>query len=185
MVSVLLSLAASAAAYRAEIGKPLLSLRGGSDASTDDPALIENLLTLKKRLQQLETRLKNAPPPGSKLTPVIADAEIGDRVRVKREVSKPRFDWGDGVTHESVGRLTAFTGERCTVDFPRQPEWNGVLSEMERVASGRSLARIGDRVRVKRDVADPTFGWGPVVDHDAVGEVVSLSVDESATSPLF
>lgn len=160
----------------------LFELRGGSEGggSSGDTALLGSLQVLKKRLETLETRLKETPRSGddaSKLTPIMADPEIGDRVRVRRDVKRPRFDWGDSVTHESVGRLTWFSGDRCTVDFPRHPEWNGVLNEMERVTPGRELPRVGDRVHVGRSVKEPEYGWGPTVTHDSIGEVVSLGFD--------
>ena len=162
-------------------GLGLFELRGGSEGSGgSDTALLENLQVLKKRLETLETRLKETPRSDddvSKLTPVMADPETGDRVRVRRDVKRPRFDWGDGVSHDSVGRLTWFSGDRCTVDFPRHPEWNGVLNEMERVAPGRELPRVGDRVHVGRSVKEPEYGWGPTVTHDSIGEVVSLGFD--------
>jgi hypothetical protein len=58
------------------------------------------------------------------------------------------------------------------VDFPRHPNWNGLLTEMERVAPGRGLACVGERVRVRSDLVRPSYGWGPVVERGAVGEVV-------------
>ena len=72
--------------------------------------------------------------------PVLADAETGDRVRVRREVTRPRFDWGDGVDHDSVGRLTWFSGDRCTVDFPRHPEWNGAAVPLPGCAAEKVFA---------------------------------------------
>ena len=153
--------------------RPTLVLRGGGGESSSD--LLNSLQTVKTRLSKLEDRLKSSRrEPEKQPEPVLAEPETGDRVRVRRDVERPRFDWGDGVDHDSVGRITWFSGPRCTVDFPRHPEWNGLLAEMERVAPGRELACVGDQVRVRRDVSQPAYGWGPVVDHEAVGEVVSL-----------
>lgn len=28
---------------------------------------------------------------------------VGDRVRVKESINRPKYDWGKGVTHKSVG----------------------------------------------------------------------------------
>ena len=166
LVSLLLAGLASGTPYAT---RPLFGLRGGSESlglfelrggsvggssSGSDTALLNNLQVLKKRLETLETRLKESPRSGDDV-PVMADPETGDRVRVRRNVKRPRFDWGDGVSHDSVGRLTWFCGDRCTVDFPRHPEWNGMLAEMERAALGRELPRVGDRVQVGRSVKEP------------------------------
>ena len=156
--------------------RPPLVLRGGGEAESE---LLDSLTTAKLRLLALENRLKTSRESETRsragkaesLEPVLADPEAGDRVRVRRDVERPHFEWGEGVDHASVGRLTWFSGPRCTVDFPRHPGWNGLLSEMERVAPARDLARVGDAVRVRREVAQPAYGWGPVVTHGAVGEV--------------
>ena len=225
--------------------RPPLALRGGGAPESE---LLDSLNTAKLRLHALEHRLKTSldarasdteasPDRAEGLEPVLAEPEAGDRVRVRRDVATPRYEWGEGVDHASVGRLTwcaavlaraprglpaypppacgayrrhtaadpwaprhgrrtthlpwacrthrgtvtpwhrgthhrRFSGSRCTVDFPRHPGWNGLLDEMERVAPGRGLARVGERVRVRSDLTRPSYGWGPVVEHGAVGEVV-------------
>nr|KAF7263608.1 hypothetical protein GWI33_001634 [Rhynchophorus ferrugineus] len=62
--------------------------------------------------------------------------KIGDKVRVKPTVTTPRYKWGY-VTHDSVGMVTAISpnGHDVTVDFPKQQNWTGLLSEMEVVPS--------------------------------------------------
>ncbi|XP_060772261.1 probable E3 ubiquitin-protein ligase MID2 isoform X2 [Neoarius graeffei] len=59
--------------------------------------------------------------------------KVGDRVRVKPSVNSPRHGWG-GVTHECVGVVKSLDGETIAVDFPKQPRWRGVISEMEIVS---------------------------------------------------
>mmetsp|Transcript_35764 Transcript_35764/g.115000 ORF Transcript_35764/g.115000 Transcript_35764/m.115000 type:complete len:235 (-) Transcript_35764:307-1011(-) len=100
---------------------------------------------------------------------------VGDRVRVRRSVTSPRYGWG-GITHESVGTLTSTDNpNRVVVDFPRRgSRWRAELHELERVAP-RELA-VGDRVRVRRTVDRPRFEWGGVT-HEDVGRL--LSVDRS------
>ncbi|KAL1491483.1 hypothetical protein ABEB36_012074 [Hypothenemus hampei] len=68
--------------------------------------------------------------------PAPASIKIGDKVRVKPTVTTPRYKWGY-VTHDSVGIVTAISpnGHDVTVDFPRQQNWTGLLSEMEVVPS--------------------------------------------------
>ena len=62
-----------------------------------------------------------------------------------------------------------------TVDMPgHRTAWLAELQELEHAAP-RELA-VGDRVRVRRAVRVPRFGWGSV-DHESVGTL--LSVDHS------
>ena len=80
------------------------------------------------------------------------------------------------MTHESVGTLLSIGDpHRVTVDMPgRHAAWLAELQELEHAAP-RELA-VGDRVRVRRAIRVPRFGWGSV-DHDSVGTL--LSVDHS------
>ena len=96
-------------------------------------------------------------------------------MRVRRAIDPPHYGWG-GVTHESVGTLLSTDNpHRVTVDMPgRHNAWLAELQELERAAP-RELT-VGDRVRVRRAVRVPRFGWGSV-DHDSVGTL--LSVDHS------
>ena len=99
--------------------RPPLGLRGGGGGGAPESELLDSLNTAKQRLHALEHRLKEsretkASPEGAEgLEPVLAEPEAGDRVRVRREVARPRFEWGEGVDHASVGRLTWFSGTRC------------------------------------------------------------------------
>ncbi|XP_033632375.1 E3 ubiquitin-protein ligase HERC2-like [Asterias rubens] len=65
-----------------------------------------------------------------------SNIKVGDRVRVKVNVSSPKYKWGS-VTHQSVGTVTGFNanGKDVTVNFPQQPHWTGLVSEMELVPS--------------------------------------------------
>ena len=107
--------------------RPPLALRGGGAPESE---LLDSLNTAKLRLHALEHRLKTSRKAGDAgatsgkegkaegLAPVLADPEVGDRVRVRRDVTTPRYEWGEGVDHSSVGRLTWFSGAQCTIDFP-------------------------------------------------------------------
>ena len=70
--------------------------------------------------------------------PISESAEIavGDKVRVKASVTEPRYEWGS-VKASSVGTVVAVDCDCgagcCTIDFPEQSGWRGVLSEMELV----------------------------------------------------
>ncbi|KAJ8962033.1 hypothetical protein NQ314_005815 [Rhamnusium bicolor] len=68
--------------------------------------------------------------------PTPSTIKIGDKVRVKPNVTTPRYKWGY-VTHDSVGVVTAISpnGHDLTVDFPKQQNWTGLISEMEIVPS--------------------------------------------------
>ncbi|XP_038055580.1 E3 ubiquitin-protein ligase HERC2-like [Patiria miniata] len=65
-----------------------------------------------------------------------SNIKVGDRVRVTRNVTSPKYKWGS-VSHQSVGTVTGFSanGKDVTVNFPQQPHWTGLVSEMELVPS--------------------------------------------------
>jgi hypothetical protein len=56
--------------------------------------------------------------------------KVGDSVRVKPGV-KPSRGWGQA--EGATGTVRSISGSDCTIDFPRQKGWAGVLSEMEKV----------------------------------------------------
>ncbi|KAK5650580.1 hypothetical protein RI129_001609 [Pyrocoelia pectoralis] len=64
--------------------------------------------------------------------PAPAGIKVGDKVRVKPTVTTPRYKWGY-VTHDSIGIVTSISpnGHDVTVDFPKQLNWTGLISEME------------------------------------------------------
>ena len=138
---------------------PLLSLRGGN--GIDDDRLVESLKGLKDMLGGLQSVVKSCAETnagrlgdcGQVQEPALADPQAGDRVRVRLDVQHPKFDWGN-VTHESVGRLSWFEGDRCSVDFPRHPRWIGLLTELERVQPASDLPDVGD-VRGRLDPNHP------------------------------
>ncbi|XP_074029211.1 E3 ubiquitin-protein ligase HERC2 [Leptinotarsa decemlineata] len=68
--------------------------------------------------------------------PAPSSIKVGDKVRVKSSVTAPRYKWGY-VTHDTVGVVTAISpnGHDLTVDFPKQQNWTGLISEMEIVPS--------------------------------------------------
>lgn len=79
---------------------------------------------------------------------------VGDKVRVRAEVSSPRYGWGS-VKHSSVGTIRDMSGSTdCHVDFPEQSGWNAVLEELETVpeAGGGGAAAAPTVVVVKRRV---------------------------------
>ena len=66
------------------------------------------------------------------------ELKVGDRVRVKRTVQRPRYGWGSSsITHESVGTVQYFRvtdGENeVIINFPACLCWAGVPDEMEHV----------------------------------------------------
>lgn len=64
---------------------------------------------------------------------------VGSHVRIKSNVSTPRYKWGS-VVRGSVGVVTAINNGDVTVDFPQQFSWTGQLSEMELVCQGNPSA---------------------------------------------
>ena len=94
--------------------------------------------------------------------------KVGDRVRVKRSVSDPKYGWGS-VSHESSGTLTKIDEDGdVQIDFAFRKGWNGRLVEVEADDRAPTALKVGDRVRVKRSVASPKHGWGSVT-HESSG----------------
>lgn len=71
--------------------------------------------------------------------PPPAAIKIGDKVKVKSSIATPRYKWGF-VNHDSVGVVTGIStnGLNVTVNFPKQSNWTGLISEMEIVPSFHS-----------------------------------------------
>lgn len=69
--------------------------------------------------------------------------QVGDEVWIGRHVSEPTRGWA-GVTSSSIGTLLSISDEDVLVHFPECANWQGLLSEIERV---RPMI-VGDKVRV-------------------------------------
>lgn len=107
---------------------------------------------------------------------------VGDTVSLKKSVSSPTYGLGS-ITHDSIGVILQSSADGdCVVDFPGSPMWRGKIPEMElaatSVAGHQEGISVGDRVRVKRSVSSPAFGFGSVT-HNSVGTVRELT--ESGT----
>jgi len=63
-----------------------------------------------------------------------ANFKPGDKVRVKRSITTPKYKWGS-VSHQSMGLVRSINrnGTDVCVDFPEQSNWTGLISEMELV----------------------------------------------------
>ncbi|XP_039549152.1 tripartite motif-containing protein 5-like isoform X2 [Pimephales promelas] len=59
------------------------------------------------------------------------DIKVGDKVRVKPSITTPKHNWGEHVTHTSVGVVKEIKFDDVIVDFPKHKGWKGILSEME------------------------------------------------------
>ncbi|KAI5068319.1 hypothetical protein GOP47_0016664 [Adiantum capillus-veneris] len=99
--------------------------------------------------------------------------DIGDWVRVKSSVSTPAHQWGE-VTHASIGIVHKIDDHEdlwvafCFLD----KLWVCKRDEVERVKA----FRIGDRVRVKRSVLTPRWGWN-IVTHTSRGVVRGIDAN--------
>ena len=62
--------------------------------------------------------------------------KVGDRVRLKRSVKEPRYNWGRQ-THQSVGTVRSFDVDldlrlpTVFINFPSEANWRGDPDEME------------------------------------------------------
>lgn len=97
----------------------------------------------------------------------------GSRVRVC--VSKPSCGWGS-VDASSIGIAHKHEGNGVVrVNFPEVDDWKGKVSELEVVREAEKI-KSGVRVRVKRSVKKPRYGWG-VASSSSVGTVVDVKYD--------
>ena len=80
--------------------------------------------------------------------------KVGDRVRVKRSVTNPKYHWGS-VTHESSGTLKRIDDDGdVVVDFACQSGWDGVLEEIEADDRAAVHKGVGGKVTLTGNYAD-------------------------------
>ena len=126
---------------------------------------------------EIENTYWKAHPSELEAAPLPSLSE-GDIVRVKKGVHRPRYGFGSEVTHASVGRLHAKRNdERWVVDFPQQADgyWSASPWELEKASLPN--INVGYKVRVRRDVSKPTYGWGGI-SHSSVGRVHKKESDK-------
>ena len=126
---------------------------------------------------EIENTYWRAHPSELEAAPLPSLSE-GDIVRVKKGVHRPRYGFGSEVTHASVGRLHAKRNdERWVVDFPQQADsyWSASPWELEKASLPN--INVGYKVRVRRDVSKPTYGWGGI-SHSSVGRVHKKESDK-------
>lgn len=98
---------------------------------------------------------------------------IGDWVRVKATTSSPAHSWGE-VTHRSVGVVHKIddNGDLRVGFCFLERLWVCKPAEMERVKP----FKIGDRVRVKRSVLTPRWGWD-IVSYTSRGLITGIDAN--------
>ena len=72
--------------------------------------------------------------------------KIGQLVRVKPTVDRPRYKWGN-VKRGSVGVVAGIKKGDVIVDFPEQPRWHGLMKELEPVSNDENGLNGSDNVR--------------------------------------
>jgi len=100
---------------------------------------------------------------------------LGDRVRLKKGVTKPVYDWRHEVPLDTIGtvvEIEAGDGDYPRVGFgnPEMERWAVAPEELELVAPD---FKVGDRVRVRAGIEKPCHGWGDVKAGD-IGVITSL-----------
>ncbi|CAH1448710.1 unnamed protein product [Lactuca virosa] len=126
-------------------------------------------------------KLRMYTPAGSKswmLDPfeveVVEEEElhIGDWVRVKPSVTSPVHHWGE-VTHSSIGVVHRMEEGDVWVAFCfLERLWLCKAGEVERI---RRFV-VGDRVRIKKGLVSPRWGWG-METHASRGQVVGVDAN--------
>ena len=83
----------------------------------------------------------------------LPNINVGDKVRVRRDVSKPAHDWG-GISHSSVGRVhKKESDKKWLIDFPgRMTYWSSNPLELELATDASEAAGI-TRVRLTSNEA--------------------------------
>lgn len=57
--------------------------------------------------------------------------KVGDAVRVKPSVQRPKYAWGPHVSHLSVGVVADVREDYLKVDFPSHKGWNADAQDLE------------------------------------------------------
>ncbi|KAF5764665.1 putative non-specific serine/threonine protein kinase [Helianthus annuus] len=99
----------------------------------------------------------------------------GQRVRVKASVTHPRFGWS-GHIHSSIGVISAIDADGKLRIFTPSGSKSWMLDPFEVEVVEQEELRIGDWVRVKPSVSNPTHHWGDVT-NSSMG-VVHRIVDD-------
>ncbi|XP_047316701.1 E3 ubiquitin-protein ligase KEG-like [Impatiens glandulifera] len=94
---------------------------------------------------------------------------IGQRVRVKPTIEQPRFGWS-GHSHSSVGTITGIDADGKLRMFAASGSRAWMLDPWEVEVVIEEKLRVGDWVRVKKTVSNPTHHWGEV-NHKSIGVV--------------
>eukprot|EP00249_Psilotum_nudum_P023910 c29025_g1_i1 orf=417-5300(+) len=98
---------------------------------------------------------------------------IGDWVKVRDSVPTPTHQWGE-VTHKSIGVVHKIEddGDLWVAFCFLERLWVCKPAEMERV----NAFKIGQKVRVKRCVVTPRWGWG-IETYASRGQIVGVDAD--------
>eukprot|EP01065_Artemidia_motanka_P044320 TRINITY_DN628_c0_g1_i7.p1 TRINITY_DN628_c0_g1~~TRINITY_DN628_c0_g1_i7.p1 ORF type:complete len:614 (+),score=189.39 TRINITY_DN628_c0_g1_i7:1503-3344(+) len=107
---------------------------------------------------------------------------VGDVVQVKSTVGEPTHGWGQ-VKPSDRGVVHGVTGGDLLVSFPERlpgKTWRGRASEMEVL---QRFAK-GLRVKVRPDIRNLHFDWGPVRPGD-VGQVFGSSLEDDSVAVTF
>lgn len=88
---------------------------------------------------------------------------IGDRVRLKASVTKPRYGWGS-VSRGDIGTVASLAppeNDKCTVDFDRQAGWSAQVSQLEPAEMAFSAVYKGNGVTLSADhlLVSGARGW--------------------------
>ncbi|KAF5810660.1 putative protein kinase TKL-Pl-1 family transcription factor C2H2 family [Helianthus annuus] len=100
----------------------------------------------------------------------------GQRVRVKSSVTHPRFGWS-GHTHSSIGVISAIDADGKLRIYTPSGSKSWMLDPYEVEVVEQEELHIGDWVRVKPSVSNPTHHWGDVT-HSSIGVVHRIEDDD-------
>ena len=120
-----------------------------------------------------------APTTAPALSPTVAHPHLYVGATASLTTATPAFGGAAGVTTASVGLIATVMSDVVYIEFPRFSAFMARPDEVKLVPSSISDTsipdvRIGSRVRVRKSVEKPQFGWGGGVSHDSVGTVVRM-----------
>mmetsp|Transcript_68047 Transcript_68047/g.148334 ORF Transcript_68047/g.148334 Transcript_68047/m.148334 type:complete len:815 (-) Transcript_68047:352-2796(-) len=130
------------------------------DFDCDGDAVVE--FRNKPRWVCVVEELEAAEGPPSSTPSSSTSLKVGDKVKVRADISQPKYKWGS-VKHGMVGKVHRVDSDGdCMVDFPELSSfWRALASELEVVRTGAGL-KVGDKVKVRADISEPKYKWGSV-----------------------
>ena len=123
------------------------------------------------KMMHMNDMLSSLVPPSDK------DLEVGDRVRVRRTITNPKYKWGSLESKRGewgIVTKVAKSDAKVWAEFPSALNWVADASELERVTVN---FKIGSIVKLRSSVGNPNHGLGSL-DRNEQGKVTKIISEE-------